>query len=171
MRLINESQKIIWEKIYQCRRGSPWFSTIKMARIILNSLYISHFIHHLEIIFNTRLDSLGCDNVSSLLKIFETFRKFGLDNWSNCLNMFDTRHCMRSRKKHQIRHRFPYVSHKRLDNPNSLYFCSKKFHTIVKLLARWKNLQCISQNTEHSLFKICRRTIKLKRNKMIDKIL
>ncbi len=150
MGLIDKRQKILIKKFHQSGWCLSDISIPEIHRVVLDTIYISSFCEHLEIIFNSHLDTLCFHEFPIFSEELNLFFHFFLDLWDNCLD--DSFLCdeVLGREYHHLIHIFDETVCEVFDTRYALESISEKLQSDNRFTRTRPDLEYITLHEKHS---------------------
>ncbi len=119
MAFVHHHQKIIWEVIQQCKGWLSVHPPINMHRIVLNTVAIPNFSHHLKVVLRALPQPLSLKQFALILKLLQSWLQLCLDLQHRPLHALVAGNIVRRRKNHCLLKVLQCLTCYRIDNGDS----------------------------------------------------
>ena len=152
--LINEGDIVLREIVNQAERSHPFAAPVEIARIILDSGTIAHFLNHLQIVFHPLFQPLGFQALAEFQQLVVPRHKVILNHTDGFGGPFLGGYEIVGRVDGNLVYVLQCGSRHRVDGTDSVHFVSEEFNPDSIFPIAYAHIHRVSAHPESAPFEI-----------------
>ncbi len=166
--LVDERDEVLREVVDEAERSLARLAAVQIAGVVLDSGAVAHLLHHLKIVLDPLLQSLGLQPFADLIKIIDLFFEIVLDHAHGLDAALPCGHEVRCREDRDLIQRLDVRPGQRIDQRERIDLVPEELDPHGLVRASEKDIDRVSPDPERPSLEIHLRAAVVCVNEMVE---